>query len=116
MRRIVPDIDKEIANDMFPAQFHECSQHELVAGSASLSYDVQSKRKGACPHTRRPPTSYQALQAIRVVIKYAEPRLELPQDDNFFIQLGRIEEKLERHQRVFTDICAQTGLHSVNRE
>lgn len=102
-------------NNMSPSQSCERPQHEWVTGSDSLSYDTQ--RKGPFPSTRRPsPTSNQALQALRVVINYAKPRLEVPQDCELLVQLGRIEEKLERRQRDFTDICVQTGMHSVDRE
>lgn len=102
-------------NNVSPSQCCESPQHELVTGSASLSYDTQRKRP--FPSTKRPrPTSNQALQALRVVINYAKPRLEVSQDAYLFMQLGQIEAKLERHQRDFTDICAQTGMHSADRE
>lgn len=103
-------------DNVSPAQLCESPQRDLVAGSVPSSYDIQLKKKGACLPAIGPPTSYQALQALRMVIKYAEPRLELPQDANFLIQLGRVEERLEKYQRDFTDVCVQAGLHGMDRE
>lgn len=63
------------------------------------------------------PTSHEALEAVRVVIKYAESNFG-PREADLLICLGRINERLVRQQRErdFTDICAQTGLHSIDRE
>lgn len=60
-------------NNISPSQHCESPQHGLVTGSAWP-----------------PPTPYQALQALRMVINYAEPRLELPQDANILMLLGMI--------------------------
>ena len=58
------------------------------------------------------PTLYQAQEAHRVVMKYAEHTLVVPRDCEFFILLGKIEEKLLGHQRQdFMDVCTQTGFH-----
>ena len=67
------------------------------------------------------PTIYEALQALEVVIKYAETTFEFHQDANLLIQLGRVNEKLEKldrqlQERDFKDICVRTGLHSMDRE
>ena len=59
---------------MSPSQSCEMPQYEWISESASLFYDTQSKRP--FPSTRPPPTSNQALQALRVVINYAKPKLE----------------------------------------
>lgn len=85
-------------------------------GQFFLSYGTQPKRAFI-----RGPTSCEALQALEVVIGYAESTFEFHQDANLLIQLGRINERLERlerqqKERDFMDICAQTGLHSVERE
>lgn len=101
-------------NNMSPAQHCESPQHE--SGSVFLSYGTQPKRAFI-----RGPTSCEALQALEVVIGYAESTFEFHQDANLLIQLGRINERLERlerqqKERDFMDICAQTGLHSVERE
>ena len=73
------------------------------------------------------PTSHEALEALRVVIRYAEANFD-PQDADLLIHLGRMDERLVRRQkeksfmdsrqreRDFMDICVWTGLHSVNRE
>ena len=73
------------------------------------------------------PTSHEALEALRVVIRYAEANFD-SQDADLFIHLGRMDERLVRQQkeksfmdsqqreRDFTNICARTGLHGVNRE
>ena len=73
------------------------------------------------------PTSHQALEALRVVIRYAEANFD-PQDADLFIHLGRMDERLVRRQkeksfmdsqqreRDFMNICARTGFHGVNRE
>ena len=59
------------------------------------------------------PTTYEALEALRVVIKYAETNFELSQDVDLLIHLGRMNERLERRQREkdFMNICMWTGLH-----
>ena len=73
------------------------------------------------------PTSHQALEALRVVIRYAEANFD-PQDADLLIHLGRMDERLVRRQeeksfmdsqqreRDFMNICARTGFHGVNRE
>ena len=73
------------------------------------------------------PTSHEALEALRVVIRYAEANFN-PQDADLLRHLGRMDERLVRQQkeksfmdsqqreRDFMDICVWTGLHSVNRE
>lgn len=102
-------------NNVPPAQLCESPQHE--SGSAFLSYSTQPKK--AC--IRGPTTSCEALQALEVVIGYAESTFEFHQDADLLIQLGRINERLERlerqqKERDFMDICARTGFHSVDRE
>ena len=67
------------------------------------------------------PTIYEALQALEVVMRYAETTFEFHQDANLLIQLGRVNEKLEKLDRQlqewdFKDICVRTGLHSMDRE
>lgn len=67
------------------------------------------------------PTIYEALQALEVVIRYAQTTFEFHQDSNLLIQLGRVNEKLEKldrqlQERDFIDICVRTGLHSMDRE
>ena len=56
------------------------------------------------------PTLHEALEAVRVVIKYAESNFG-PRDADLLICLGRINERLvmQQRERDFTDICAQTG-------
>ena len=96
---------------MPPAQLCESPQHE--SGSAFLSYGTQPKRPCI-----RGPTSYEAQQALRVLIRYAESNFDVRRDADFLLCLGRMDERLERQQRDrdFMDICVQTGLHSVDRE
>ena len=72
-------------------------------------------------------TSHQALEALRVVIRYAEANFD-PQDADLFIHLGQMDKRLVRQQkeksfmdsqkreRDFMNICAWTGFHVVNRE
>lgn len=63
------------------------------------------------------PTLHEALEAVRVVIKYAELNFG-PREADLLICLGRINERLvmQQRERDFTDICAQTGLHSIDRK
>ena len=46
------------------------------------------------------PTIYEALQALEVVIRYAQTTFEFHQDSNLLIQLGRVNEKLEKGSSV----------------
>ena len=73
------------------------------------------------------PTSHEALEALRVVIRYIEANFD-SQDTDLFIHLGWMDKRLVRQQkeksfmdsqqreRDFMNICAWTGLHGVNRE
>ena len=44
------------------------------------------------------PTSHEALEALRVVIRYAEANFD-PQDADLLIHLGRMDERLVRRQK-----------------